>query len=55
MPLSKEVDPNESQKIIRNVNGTDSPELNQLSNNGSSVYFDGLSMKVRTEKKHKRD
>ena len=51
MPLPKKLDPNESINIIRNVNGTDSAELNQNCYNGSFTHFDRMSFQVQIEKK----
>ena len=39
MPLSNELDPIGCENFIRNVNGTDSAELNQSSYNGSFTNF----------------
>ena len=39
------------QKIIRNLNGTDSVETNQKSYNGSFTYFEGQSFQNQIEKK----
>ena len=52
--LSGELDPNQCTNFIRNVNGTDSAELNQSPYNGSSTYFDRLSFQVqiKRDKRH---
>ena len=51
MPLPEELDPNEYKNVIRNLNGTDSLELNQYSSNGSVTYFDSLIFQAQFEKK----
>ena len=50
-PLPKELDTNDCKTTIRNVNGTDSADLNQFCYNGSFSYFDRLCFDVQTGKK----
>ena len=40
------------KKTIRNLNGTDSAELNQFCKNASLTFFGRLSFQVQIEKKH---
>ena len=49
MPLPKQLNPKDRKGIIRNLDGTDSAELNQFSYNGSFIYFDRLSFQVEIE------
>ena len=49
MPLSKELDCKECKNTIRNLNATDSAELNQYFYNGSFIYFDRLIFQVQIE------
>ena len=51
LPLLKQLDPNESIKIIQNVKGTDSPELNEYSYYGSFTYSEKLSFQIEIEMK----
>ena len=37
--LSKQIEPNESKSIFRNLNRTDSVKLKQYANNSSSTHF----------------
>ena len=51
MPLPKELDPQKCKNIIRNLNCTDTAELNHDSYIGSFTSFDRLSFPVEIEEK----
>ena len=51
MSLPKKLDSNECKNTIRNLNGTDSAELNEFFFIGYFNYFDRLSFQVQVEKK----
>ena len=55
MSIPKELDPTECKKIIRFFNGTDSPELNQYSHNGSFTYFTDQPINFQTENERKQN
>ena len=51
LPSLKQLDPNESIKIIQNLNGTDSPELNKYFYYGSFACSERLSCQIQIEMK----
>ena len=55
MTIPKELDPNECKNIIRFLNGTDSPELNQYSYNSSFTYFTNLPISFQAEIERKQN
>ena len=50
MPLPKEVDPKDCKNMIRNLNRTDSVEMDQQTFNGSFTYSDILHFQGLLEK-----
>ena len=55
MTIPKELDPTECKNIIRFLNGTDSPELNQYSYNGFFTYFTDQPISFQAEIERKQN